>query len=218
MTTYTESEIYWIIRKFKLLLILCGIFLAVMLLLIVLQYLGVFEDELRYRTPEGPEDSLSQNIDYAPLNCFQGQVVYVPAYSHIYHQDGRSYLLTVTLSVRNTSAEKEIIVKSVRYFDTNGKEIKSYLKAPIRLAAMATTESLIERDDTSGGSGANFLVEWVSDQAVTEPVIEAGMIDTSGQQGISFARKGQVVSEVLPDSGSGDFNESNPSASTTNEK
>jgi hypothetical protein len=101
----------------------------------------------------------------------------------------------------------------VRYFDTRGKEVKSYLDKPVRLPALGTTEVLIERDDSTGGSGANFLVEWYANQPVTEPIIEAVMIDTKSQQGISFARRGSVISEVaLQSSGEND------EASLTNEK
>ncbi len=162
-----------------------------------------FEGSLRYRPPaEYGEDNTDEGLPdddpgYLSGNPVQGQVVYVPAYSHIYHDDGAPYLLTITLSVRNTSLVREIVVKSVRYFDTRGKVVKSYLAKPLRLPPLATTEFLVERDDATGGSGANFLVEWVAEEEVTEPIIEAVMIDTKGQQGISFARRGKPVREVV---------------------
>ncbi|MCA9110215.1 MAG: DUF3124 domain-containing protein, partial [Planctomycetaceae bacterium] len=37
-----------------------------------------------------------------------------------------------------------------------------------------------------------------SDAVVSEPIIEAVMIDTDRQQGISFARTGKVIEEVTP--------------------
>lgn len=158
-----------------------------------------FENSLRYRPPEEVEEYVTNNgTDYLSAHPVQGQVVYVPAYSHIYHGDGDPYLLTITLSVRNTSIDREIVVKSVRYFDTKGKQVKSYLAKPLRLPALATTEFLVERDDATGGSGANFLVEWSAAEKVTEPIIEAVMIDTKGQQGISFARNGRPVREIAP--------------------
>jgi len=163
--------------------------------------LDSFEDSLRYRPPQ--ENDIDAEIPISDLyhlaaNPVSGQIVYVPAYSHIYHGSGDPYLLTVTLSVRNTSLTDEIVVRSVRYFDTHGKEVKSYLAKPMRVAALGTTEVLVERNDTTGGSGANFLVEWFSANPVTEPIIEAVMIDTDSQQGISFARRGSVISEVAP--------------------
>jgi hypothetical protein len=121
------------------------------------------------------------------------KTVYIPAYSHVYHQDGKPHLLTVTLSVRNTDFEHPITVSTVKYYDTNGKELVSQLKQPIKLGPLATREFVVPREDQLGGSGANFIVEWMAKTDVSEPIIESVMIDTSGQQGISFARSGMVV-------------------------
>jgi len=167
--------------------------------------LDSFQETLRYKPPAEFEESAgdlhdtSASSGHELVNPSQGQLVYVPAYSHIYHDDGDPYLLTITLSVRNTSVEHEIVVNSVRYFNTQGNVVKSYLSKPLRLPPLATTEFLVERDNATGGSGANFLVKWAAETKVTEPIIEAVMIDTKGQQGISFARYGRPVGEAYPD-------------------
>ena len=44
-----------------------------------------------------------------------------------------------------------------------------------------------------GGLGANFIVEWVAQTEVSEPVIEAIMIGSSFQQGISWISPGKVI-------------------------
>tara|TARA_R110002072_G_scaffold303069_1_gene492555 strand:- start:25348 stop:26016 length:669 start_codon:yes stop_codon:yes gene_type:complete len=197
----TAEEFEKFMWQFKLLI--AGTVLVFVLPLVLYAFymdrrLDSFEDSLRYKPPQVVEEHVANSdTNYLTDNPVQGQVVYVPAYSHIYHDDGDPYLLTITLSVRNTSLDNEIVVKSVRYFDTKGKEVKSYLTKPLRLPALATTEFLVERDDATGGSGANFLVEWVAIKEVTEPIIEAVMIDTKGQQGISFARSGKPVREVV---------------------
>lgn len=113
--------------------------------------------------------------------------------------------------------DSEIVVQTVRYFDTKGKEVKSYLDKPVRLPALGTTEVLVERDDASGGSGANFLVEWYANNPVTEPIIEAVMIDTNSQQGISFARRGSVISEAVPDAVADEVSEAKPAAASEKE-
>ncbi|MCA9058586.1 MAG: DUF3124 domain-containing protein [Planctomycetaceae bacterium] len=160
-----------------------------------------FEDTLRYQPPQETaieEQRTAGDMTHMATNPVLGQVVYVPAYSHIYHGDGDPYLLTITLSIRNTSIDNEIVVRSVRYFGTKGNEVKSYFAKPIRVPPLGTTEVLVERDDATGGSGASFLVEWLSDKPVTEPIIEAVMIGTKSENGISFARRGSVLSEVEP--------------------
>ena len=161
-------------------------------------------DTLRYQPPaESDDNSEPASSPPSPVGLagtlrspVRGQLIYVPVYSHVYHQDGKPHLLTVTLSVRNTSPDEAITVRSVNYYDTKGQPLKSYLKREMRLGPLATGEFLISKDESSGGSGANFLVEWDAEETVSPPVVEAVMIDTSSQQGISFVRSGVVVRET----------------------
>jgi hypothetical protein len=123
-----------------------------------------------------------------------GQTVYVPVYSHIYFRDkSRTINLTATLSIRNTDEQDPIRVVAVRYYDTNGKLVRTYINDPQNLAPMASVDFVVAEDDTSGGAGANFIVEWTASQVVTEPVIEAVMISTASGQGISFVSTGRVI-------------------------
>jgi hypothetical protein len=123
-----------------------------------------------------------------------GQTIYVPVYSHIYHNDERKILdLAATLSIRNTDLNNPIIVTAVRYYDSDGKLIKQYLERPIQLNALASTDFFVNRTDTSGGLGANFIVEWVSQKVISEPIVEAVMIATEFQQGVSFVSPGKVI-------------------------
>lgn len=123
-----------------------------------------------------------------------GQTVYVPIYSHIYTWErSRTINLTATLSVRNTDLNHPIILASVNYYDGNGEPIRQYLEQPVELRPLAATSFLVAQEDTSGGSGAAFVVEWVTQQEVSVPVVEAVMINTSGNQGISFVSPGRVI-------------------------
>ena len=122
-----------------------------------------------------------------------GEIIYVPAYSYIYARGGKKRLLEVTLSIRNTDPQREIILTSIRYYDAAGVLLESYLERPHRLTPLATTEIIVEQNDPRGGSGANFIVEWVAESKVAQPIVEAVMIGISGQQGLSFIRSGQVI-------------------------
>jgi hypothetical protein len=125
-----------------------------------------------------------------------GQTVYVPIYSHIYSGlKGRPFELAATLSIRNTDPKHPIMLVSVKYFDSDGKLVKEYLDKPYELKAMATTRYILTEGDTTGGSGANFLVKWQSKTKINPPLIEAVMIGTRSGQGISFVSRGQVISE-----------------------
>ena len=123
-----------------------------------------------------------------------GQTLYVPAYSHIYagHKQ-RPYLLTVTLSIRNIDPKQPIFVSSVEYYRTDGDLLKQYLAEPVRLNALGSTRFIVPLQDKEGGSGANFIVKWHANSRVNPPVVEAVMIGTQSQQGISFTSRGQVL-------------------------
>jgi hypothetical protein len=123
-----------------------------------------------------------------------GQTVYVPIYSHIYTWDqNRKMDLTATLSVRNTDLTRAMIVTSVNYYGTDGKLIRKYLEQPVQLDPLASTSFLVNQEDRSGGAGAAFIVEWVSQNNISSPVIESVMINTGGNQGISFVSSGRVI-------------------------
>ncbi|MDZ8083466.1 MAG: DUF3124 domain-containing protein [Nostoc sp. DcaGUA01] len=123
-----------------------------------------------------------------------GQTIYVPVYSHIYHHNRQEiFELAITLSIRNTDLNNSMVVTSVRYYNSEGKLVKQYLERPIQLDALASTDFFINRNDTSGGLGANFIVEWVARTQISEPIVEAVMIGTDFQQGISFTSSGRVI-------------------------
>lgn len=124
----------------------------------------------------------------------KGQTIYVPAYSHIYAGNRElPMLLTVTLSIRNVDPTHPIAITSVEYYETKGKLLKKYLDQAIILSPLESTRYIIPQKDKSGGSGANFLVSWKSDESVNPPLVESIMIGAEGQQGISFTSRGQVI-------------------------
>ena len=78
-----------------------------------------------------------------------GQTIYVPIYSYIYHGDCKqTYNLTATLSIRNTDLTQSIVFTSVRYNDSSGKLVRQYLEHPTQLAALASTNFVIDSTDT----------------------------------------------------------------------
>jgi hypothetical protein len=123
-----------------------------------------------------------------------GQTIYVPAYSHIYSGDRESpFLLTVTLSIRNVDPRHHIKITLVDYYETQGKLIKKYIDTPFILKPLESLRHIIPEKDKSGGSGANFIVEWKSDKFVNPPIVESIMIGTQNQQGVSFTSRGRVI-------------------------
>lgn len=123
-----------------------------------------------------------------------GETIYVPIYSHIYYEDQKKVIdLSATLSIRNTDLINPIIITSVRYYNTEGKLVKQYLERPGELSSLASTDFVVDRTDTSGGSGANFIVEWIAEKNVSQPIVEAVRINAASNQGISFVSSGRVI-------------------------
>lgn len=116
---------------------------------------------------------------------------YLSVYSDIYDMtDQTKHLLTATVSMRNTSLTDSLFILKADYYNTRGQLIRSYVKKPIYLVPMETLEIVINRKDTTGGSGANFIFDWRMHNESSEPLFESVMIWTTGTQGISFLSKG----------------------------
>lgn len=126
----------------------------------------------------------------------RGQVLYVPVYSHIFHRSAdRTFDLTTTLSIRNTSATASLTIDAVDYFDSEGTILKSYVEHPRRIGPLASTFVVIEERDRTGGVGANFMVTWQAAGEITPPLVEAVMISTHSGQGVSFTSPARVLQE-----------------------
>jgi hypothetical protein len=124
----------------------------------------------------------------------QGQDIYVPAYSHIYHGNKETpLLLSVTLSIRNIDPNNSITITKVDYFETAGALVKQYISKPLTLGPLGSERFIVPQKDNTGGSGANFIVTWESDKPTNPPIIESVMIGTQSQLGISFTSRGQPL-------------------------
>ena len=156
--------------------------------------------------PESDESDMgdSETGDaWDPAETALGERVYVPIYSHIYFRNSsRDIDLAATLSIRNTDDAAPIRVTAVRYYDSEGALVRRYIDAPRLVGPMASTDFLVEQQDDTGGAGANFIVEWQADRAVTPPVIEAVMIGAASSQGISFVTQGRVLHRARSATGS----------------
>ena len=134
-----------------------------------------------------------------PSQIVRKQKIYIPFYSQLYEPEGlgRRLDLRGTLSISNTSETDKIRITRVHYFNSDGTLVKKCLEGKHSvLSPLATTEFGITRQDETGGSGANFIVEWVSEKPVSDPVVEAIMITFSGTHSYSFTSSGRVIEEL----------------------
>ena len=122
-----------------------------------------------------------------------GEVIYVPAYSNVFHETPKPYPLTTTLNVHNIDLDNSIHLTRVDYYNTSGELLKSYLEEDMEVQPLQTVQFVVNEAYMDEITGANFIVEWVSEAQVNSPIVEALMISTRKQQGISFLAEGRVI-------------------------
>jgi hypothetical protein len=134
-------------------------------------------------------------VSLEDLELATGQTIFVPAYIGIHFTAKSTINLTTTISIHNTDLQESIIINSIQHYGGNGKLIKDYVQTPVRLAPMATTMFYVERGEPQEGLGANFIIKWVAEKETHEPVVEAVMIGSVGNHGVSFISPGRVLSQ-----------------------
>lgn len=119
---------------------------------------------------------------------------YLSVYSQIYSEtEHRIKNLTATISMRNTSSLDTLYLLKSDYYNTKGQLLRTYFEEPIYLDPLETVEIVIDEKDLEGGTGANFLFDWAINPESPEPIFEAVMISTYGQQGLSFSTQGKRI-------------------------
>ena len=189
--------------------VILGVVVALILLLVVVVSILFAKYEVEGWNAEPGEDDLLQSDGtnrlpdvFVPLADAAGPMaieaeVYVPVYSTVYAGQKTVHSnLAATLSIRNTSQTDSIVVRDVRYFDTEGHMVSQFVDQPHSLGPMGTADFFVDAADVRGGTGANFIVNWAADGTVSEPVIEAVMIGSIGARGISFISRGVRVGPV----------------------
>lgn len=137
--------------------------------------------------------------------------IYIPIYSDIYSESKHvRFYLTATLSIRNTSLTDSIFIEDIDYYDTEGNLVREYLEKVLLLKPMQSIEYIIEKEDKSGGAGANFIVNWGANSTQVKPIFQGVMISTQGQQGISFLTEGVSISREQTTKDLSDLRVSNP--------
>lgn len=119
----------------------------------------------------------------------------MPIYSNIPYKDQKQFDLSAFLAIHNTDLIHPITLTKCDFFNTDGKVVKSFLAAEQKIAPLATAVFNVPQKDQSG-TGANFLVEWIADQPVNEPLVESIMKDLSGNLGLSFLSHGRIIREI----------------------
>ena len=152
----------------------------------------------RAQTAAGIEQAFAGSLTAMPSeNLGVSGAFYVPAYSSISMSQGKLRAdFSVTLSIHNASETRPLILRRVAYFDTGGKMVENYLKAPVALKPFSTIEVFIPITDVRGGTGANFVVDWAAAGEIAEPVVEALMVGGLGSGHYAFISQGRPLKLV----------------------
>ena len=129
-----------------------------------------------------------------------GQTLYLPIYSHLYHGDvhpktGKpsETLVSTHVSIRNTDSASGMKILSARYYNTQGKLLREYLATPKTIPPLGTFELYVPRSDSSGGSGANFIIDWTADRPINPPLVEALHADIREARTLLFVTTARPV-------------------------
>jgi hypothetical protein len=74
--------------------------------------------------------------------------------------------------------------------------VRSFIEDEFLLNPLQSKQFIIKQTDISGGTAAKFMIQWISAKKVAKPIVEAVMISTSSQQGISFKTESRVISSI----------------------
>lgn len=140
----------------------------------------------------------SQAQETLPLS--PGQSLYLPIYSHLYHGDiqprtGKpsETLVSTHVSIRNTDPRMPLKVIGARYYNTEGKLLREFLTAPQTIPPLGTYELYVPRSDSSGGSGANFIIDWTAERPINPPLVEALHADIREARTLLFVTTARAI-------------------------
>jgi len=160
--------------------------------------LAIYGPVARAQTSAGIEQTFANSLTTIPTeNLSVSGAFYVPAYSSVSMSQGKTRAdFSVTLSIHNASETRPLVLKRIAYFDTGGKMVESYLKAPVALKPFSTVEVFVPTTDVRGGTGANFVVDWAATGEIAEPVVEALMLGGLGSGHYAFISQGRPIKVV----------------------
>ncbi|MGE5420311.1 MAG: DUF3124 domain-containing protein [Chloroflexota bacterium] len=139
-------------------------------------------------------DRSSLDAELKSVQGTDGQLVYLPVYSNIpYLIDTGMFDMSAFVAIHNTDLAIPVTLTQVLYFDQDGKLVDNYLKeGKIQIAPLATRNFYIPYEDKSG-TGANFLIEWIADTIVNEPLIESVTLCLKPNNTISIMSQGKII-------------------------
>jgi hypothetical protein len=141
-------------------------------------------------------DHSTLNSGLLPTKMISGQLLYLPVYSNIPYQiDTIKFDMSAFIAIHNTDLTNSIKLTKVLYFNQEGKLVNDYLKYQnIEIDPLATKDFYVPYEDQSG-TGANFLIEWIADTLVNEPLIESITTCLKPNNTVAVLSQGKIIRE-----------------------
>jgi hypothetical protein len=144
-------------------------------------------------------DTNSLTVKTSNFKNVKGQLLYLPIYSNIPFKIDTTkfeFDMSAFVAIHNTDLKNEIKVLKVLYFNTQGKMVYDFLKSETKtLKPLETVDFYVPHEDKSG-TGANFLIEWISDDYVNEPLIESVTINLKTYHSAAIVSQGKIIREI----------------------
>jgi len=121
------------------------------------------------------------------------ETLYIPVYSHVYTSNDKYERMGITLSIRNTDSLQKMLIQHISYYSTTGDLIEVFIDTAHILKPMASIDFIVDLRDMRGGSGANFIIEWAGSENLSTPIIQAVMVNNSGNRAFSFITNGYTI-------------------------
>ena len=128
-----------------------------------------------------------------------GQHLYLPIYTFIRYGDldrsgaARELPVSALVSIHNTDLDKPVRLLVARFYSTEGRFLRNFLPSPRILKPMETLEFLVERRYVEGGSGANFVIQWDAEAAVSPPLVQALHVEVQTNRAIVFTTDAVLI-------------------------
>lgn len=169
------------------------------LIIILLITVGSCKNRSEKHTPLNAPMNFNPSVlgtGMTPKKKVSGQVLYLPVYSNMPYQiDTVKFDMSAFLAIHNTDLFSKIHLTQILYFNQDGNLVYDFLKqGKLSIDPLATKDFYIPYEDQSG-TGANFLVEWVADSLVNEPLFEAVTLCLKPNNTVAVLSQGKILSE-----------------------
>ena len=125
----------------------------------------------------------------------KGQTLYVPCYTS-FMSGSHAFEAKPTIFIHNTDQNNPINMVRIDFYDTNGKLVEKYLQQPKKLNANAATrinvKELLKGEE---GSGAHFIIQWLAENKVVEPLVQTWFVGVVGTRGYSYTAPARIIQE-----------------------